>query len=831
MSGRHRNDFPEGTPGDGGFDPSRPVFGPANDGSSDWFAGRDGRPGTPGGGSGPYPQPGGASGPYPQQGGGLSGPHAQQGGGVSGPHARPGGTGRHPAMPGDTGAQRPPSASGSSETPEWFTPRQSSEHGVYGGGTGAAGAVGGASASGGYGGGSDTGGYGVGRPPSGPPGPGGPGGQGRPGGERGPAAASGMGGASGSYGDYDSISRSDERPTGFFGGRAGGSGDSGGYGGPGGPGGSGGSGGYGGGSGEYGRRRKKRSATALIGPMAGAVGLALLLGVGVYAFAGSGGSCGEGDDSLRLDVAAAPDVAPAVLKAAERFNGARHKVGGKCVTAKVAKTESAAAATLLSGQGVTGGGNQRPDVWIPDSSLWTSIVRSSSKGKETITPTKTSVASSPLVVGLPRSLALQLKQQGVTATPSWDNLLKAAGGVPGGAVTKNQMIPANAIKLLVPDPSRNSAGMAGLMVTSILLTNDPNQSEIFTGIVRTVRESTVPTVNAQYTQFRKGRTSKQPVALSSEQALFAFNKRNPAEPAQALYPVEGTLSMDYPFTVTSGDGDKQKAARLLEQAMSTENTRNDVRALGFRTPDGKAPSGFTEAMGVSPARPRQLPSPRDADVQKVMQSWSRLSLGLRMLTLIDVSGSMAEMVGPNTNRLQAIAQISQGGLSMMSDDTELGQWLFSTRMRGKQAYQESVSIGPLGERVGSGTRRGMVLSTLSQMKPKPNGDTGLYQTLIAAYREMSKTFKPEFGNSILLLTDGKNDDVDGPTLAQTLKTLRDMKDPNKPIQVNMIGFGKGVDRNELDQIAKATNGSVQVAQTPQEISKIFLRMLSRRITQ
>jgi hypothetical protein len=56
-----------------------------------------------------------------------------------------------------------------------------------------------------------------------------------------------------------------------------------------------------------------------------------------------------------------------------------------------------------------------------------------------------------------------------------------------------------------------------------------------------------------------------------------------------------------------------------------------------------------------------------------------------------------------------------------------------------------------------------------------------------------------------------------------------MQDPNKPIQVNMIGFGKGVDRNELEQIAAVTHGNVQVAQTPQEIQKIFLKMLSRRI--
>ncbi|NKZ02913.1 substrate-binding and VWA domain-containing protein [Actinomadura latina] len=759
MSGRHRNDFPEGM--DGGYDPSRPVFGPANDGSSDWFGGRDG-----------------------------------QGRPLSQPPAGPQGA--------------PPGASG--ETPEWFTPRQSSEEPVYG--------------SGGFSGASDAGGYGLGRSggyPQGEPRQSSP--QGPPP-ESSPLAGTG-------YSEYDSISRSDGGPSGFFGGGSGGSS------GPGGSGGSGGSGGYGGGSGgydsgsggyEYGRRKRKRSATALIGPMAGAVGLALLLGVGVYAFAESGGGC-SGDDALNLSVAAAPDIAPVVEKAAGRFNDGKSKVDGKCVKATVKKVEPSAVTPLLSGQAVASGSNERPDVWIPDSSLWISLAQAGAEGgdKGGVISTKTSVAKSPIVVGLPQSLAVQLKKQGITASPSWDNLLKAAGGTAGGAVTKNQMIPAGSVRLVVPDPMRNAAGMGSLMVTSMLLANDPNRDSIFTGIVRTVRESTVPSTEAEFSAFRKDQGGKKPISLSSEQALYQYNHTKPAEPAVALYPIEGTLSMDYPFTVTSKDDAKQKAARLLEKAMSTEATRKDVHELGFRTPDSKAPSGFTQAAGVSPAKPRQLPTPKSQDVAKVMQAWSKLSLGLRMLTLIDVSGSMLEKVGPNTNRLQAIAQVSQGGLSMMSNDTEMGQWLFSTKMNGDLPYKITVPIGALGDRIGSNTRRGLVLSTLNQMKPKPNGDTGLYRTMLAAYKKMNETYKPEFGNSILLLTDGKNDDDGGPSLSSTLKQLKAMQDPNKPIQVNMIGFGKGVDRNELEQIAAATNGNVQVAQTPQEISKIFLKMLSRRI--
>ncbi|MFC6881562.1 MULTISPECIES: substrate-binding domain-containing protein [Actinomadura] len=883
MSGRHRNDFPEGTPDDGGHDPSRPVFGPANDGSSDWFGPRDSQsppvvpPTGPQAGppSGPQavPPTGPPSGPQAAPPSGtqdvpfgapLSDPLSPPGpAGQAGPPAAPGspdvlgtpglpgtptassGPGASSGVPGtpqpgtpqpgtpQPGAPQQPGAAGTGETHEWFVPRPGEEP---------------AFGAGGFTGASDAGGYGLGRPP-GTSGQGG--GYGTPAapppGARVPEGSTGTGGmplpsasaqgpgasSSGGYGGYDSIRNSDGGETGFFGGRAGGSSESGGYGGSGGSGsGSGGSGGYGGGSGdyEYGRRKRKRSATALIGPMAGAVGLALLLGVGVYAFAESGGGC-DGDGALTLNVAAAPDIQPAVVKAAGRFNDAKHKISGKCVKTRVTRSEPASVATLLSGQGVAGAGNERPDVWIPDTSMWTSMVRGTSGDDKAVQSTKTSLAMSPIVVGLPQTLANRLKQEGITAAPSWDNLLKAAGGTAGGGVTKNQMIPAGSVRLLVPDPARNAAGMGGLMVTNALLANDPNKESIFTGIVRTVRESTVPNATAQFGQFRKGRTGKQPISLSSEQALWNYNRTGPSEPAVALYPQEGTLSLDYPYTVTTGDGDRRKAAGLLEKAMNTETTRDDVRSLGFRSPDGKAPGGFTAKLGVSPARPRQLPPPSAKEVSGVMQAWSKLTLGLRMLTLIDVSGSMAEKVGGGKTRLQAIAEVSQGGLSMMSNDTELGQWLFSTKMDGAKDYRQSVSVGPLGERVGSSTRRNLVLSTLNQMRPKMDGNTGLYDSVLAAYKEMNRTYKPEFGNSILLLTDGKNDDTDGPTLEQTLDRLKRMIDPNKPIQVNMIGFGKGVDRNELERIAKLTNGNVQIAMTPQEISKIFLRMLSRRITQ
>ncbi|WP_119727529.1 substrate-binding and VWA domain-containing protein [Thermomonospora amylolytica] len=844
MSGRHRNDLPD-EHGEGGHEASAPPpYGGSGADTSDWFTPRDtqgrpiagrssdygedpltsppgGSPGYPAGGpssgryqsrpSGGYERPGGSGG-YQQPGGGYERPagsggyerpaggggHEQPGRydrpaaggghGQSGGYERPGtggyGTpGRHD-VPGAAGAAGAAGRGGSGESdiPDWF--------GTEGGGRRSG------FEAGGFGGASDPG-YGPGRP-------GGPG-AGREPGERGEGGSF----AGAGYGAYESISRSDGGPT--LGGRSGG--------------GSRRSGDYDSGDYEYGRRRKRRGA-GMIGPMAGAVGLALLLGVGVYAFAGGGGC---GDDALSLDVAVAPDIEPAVAKTVGRFNDAEHEVDGKCVKATVRAAEPSAVSTLLQGQSVESAGNRRPDVWIPDSSLWVSLVRTSEKGKDAVQPTKTSVAQSPIVVAMPQQLTQSLRQNGTMTNPSWDSLLSVAGGSQAGTVTKNQLLPARSVRLYLPDPSRNAAGMGSLLIANTLLANDPDRESVLTGIVRKMRENTTPTVKSQFASFRRDRQGRYPIALSSEQAVWAHNRDKPQEPAVAIYPTEGTLLLDYPLAVSTADPARRQAARLLEQAVNTEPAREDVRGQGFRSADGKAPTTFDDDSGVDPRRVRQLPAPQPAVVQGLMQAWAKLSLGMRMLSVIDISGSMLESSGGVT-RMQATARVAQGGLSLMSNDSELGQWVFSTEVDGSKDYKETVPIGPLGERIGSTTRRQLILSSLSQMRPKPNGDTGLYDTILAAYEHMTGTYKPEFVNSIVLFTDGKNDDDNGPTLNQTLDRLRGMADSTKPVQVIIIGIGSGIDVNELRQIAAVTGGSVYVARTPAEIQKIFLQAMSRRIS-
>jgi Bacterial extracellular solute-binding protein/von Willebrand factor type A domain len=659
---------------------------------------------------------------------------------------------------------------------------------------------------------------------------GGSGGYGAPGG----SGYGNPGGGSGGYGTPGNSGGGYSTPgyggsrtgEGFFGGGSG-AGDSG-SGGAGGSGGSGGDGSDGPHDPENGRsRRRPRSrwmAGRFIGPLAGAIGLVVLLGAGFYALADSKGGCSG--SSIKLNVVAAPDIAPAVSDISNNFNKADHAVEGRCVQAVVKAADPALTTTELSGQG-SAPGEVRPDVWVPDSSLWVTLVGSSPGGANAVRLTPTSLAESPILVATTRAYANKLKQQGIQ--PTWDMLLKATDALAAGAVTKNAMLPADSVHLQILDPTRNAAGLGTVVMTHMLLQSDPNATAIFTQMVRSVQDSISPDTKSLFGVFKHNFHGRTPIVIAPEQAVWKYNQTKPSTALSAIYPAEGMLKMDYPVATVTQDDTKLRAAQLLENDMSTANARADVRSLGFRTPDGLPGDGFTAANGVSPRMPRALPTPASTDVDDSVQAWTKLSLGIRMLTLLDISGSMNTPVSPGVTRMQATAQAAQGGLALLPASSDLGLWTFSTNLVGKQPYRVEVPLGALNSRVGSGTRREAVLNALGRIRPKPNGDTGLYDSVLAAVRSMQKSYRPDMYNSVLVLTDGYNDNKGGLTLKQLETTLKKEYNPDQPVMVIFIGLGTGVDMNSMQQIATQTDGAAYDAAQPSDIAKIFLATIARRL--
>ncbi|MEV0721059.1 hypothetical protein AB0H87_41585, partial [Asanoa sp. NPDC050611] len=175
----------------------------------------------------------------------------------------------------------------------------------------------------------------------------------------------------------------------------------------------------------------------------------------------------------------------------------------------------------------------------------------------------------------------------------------------------------------------------------------------------------------------------------------------------------------------------------------------------------------------------------------------------------------AQIPGTPETRLSATVKAAQAGVQLLLGTTEIGIWTFSTDLDGTRDYREVVPVGPVGP------RRADIVSRLGQVKVKPNGATGLYDTTLAAYRDGARNWTAGRINLVLVLTDGKDDNASGISRAELLRELGALQDPKRPLPILFIGVGPEIDPGELNQIAKATGGRVALTPNPAGIRQIF----------
>lgn len=563
-----------------------------------------------------------------------------------------------------------------------------------------------------------------------------------------------------------------------------------------------------------GRSRRRRRRGGAFAALAAAFAIILAAGLtGTYIFMNQSGCSGQ---DITLDVAVSPEIAAPVQAVAREFNDANHGVDGQCVRAKVRGVESADVA-----YGITGGGPTMGDtdsqVWIPDSSLWVSFVQEQS-GEGGVTDSGTSVASSPLVLAQPQDA--EGDEQ-----PSWSALVPTAAPSEGSSDSEVRLV----------DPVRSSSGLATLALISNTIDDaDQEGRPQLVAALQSLQKGATPTEEAAFEAFAEQSSGDgaDPVLVLSEQAALRYNHDHGDAPAHVSYPKGGSYSLDYPYVTRTDDPLTTRAAEVFRGALTQQAAQDRFLSEGFRTADGKAdPEALPEDQGFSTKAPKNLPTPNNDTAQRLTQAWNQFKLGTRLLTIIDVSGSMLEQVpGTGSTRMQVTAAAAKQGLSLFPESTELGTWEFSVGLEGDQDHRERLPIKELSsESEGGATHEEAIASDLDRIQPVPDGDTGLYDTYLAAYREMAASYKSDRVNAILMLTDGNDDDPDGISLKQLLSTIEEESNPNHPIPVFTIAFGPGIDLEPMQKVAKLTGGEAYQTENPAEIGDIFLQAFSQRL--
>ncbi|GAB3588397.1 substrate-binding domain-containing protein [Calidifontibacter terrae] len=524
---------------------------------------------------------------------------------------------------------------------------------------------------------------------------------------------------------------------------------------------------------------------------AGAGLLALLIGstAGVSALVKSSDTTASCPNPPKVQVAVAAEMYPVVFRQVQNLEQNPAVCADYIVSSR-------------SGQSVNDlvktGGSELPDVWIPDSSIW--VNDATAKLGTGWVNNSGSVASSPIVIGVPQS---QTARAGFSRTPTWAQFLSAAD-----------------LPVSVQDVSSSASALEAMGVANRSTTAHDARTTLLQAIIRLSRASVSTQTIAQ--KATEGASSARAYPLS-EQQLMAFNKDNPDKQLQVLVPTEGVPELDYPFVQpVKGTPAPAGAVSALFAALKSPEAKTDLTTAGFRVPGGGAPAGSPVAADVKKVTPLT-----PADEVSTLKSWDDLAEDARMLVLVDVSGSMSTLVQPGQTRAQLLISTAKLALNALPGTTQIGAWAFSSNLNGKGVdyLKLAPTVAEIGNTVAGNAHKADLIKQLDKMPGlvARNGDTGLYDTIWAAYQAQTASYRPGFINSVVVLTDGKNDDPDGGlNLQQLLTNLGKVYNPKKPVKVVLIAMGADTDPGALRQIATATDGLSYVTKSPSEIATVFI---------
>jgi hypothetical protein len=549
--------------------------------------------------------------------------------------------------------------------------------------------------------------------------------------------------------------------------------------------------------------------------LAGLTAVAIVAAGLVVIFGGGGVLCSTREPVL-VNVAAAVDVAPAVMQAADRFNGTKTAVGGRCVLVQVTEQPPATVLRTLIGDraGVLA---ERPDGWIADSSAWIRLARQ--QGASSLPAGESVVATSPLVFATRASLA-QRFSVGQTEM-NWRMVFPSTVR---GRVTPNADEP-DVVR--VPDPSLAGAGIATVAAARDVVGTGPDADKALTAFVRWAQAGSAPDYRSMLAAVDDHTFWQRPVVIVPEQSVWNHNLRPSADPVVALHPREGTINLDYPYVVTAADPDVAEASTVFAGWLKGAQAQEIVRRAGFRSGDGtQAP--ISPGPQIPSAAPKTRSSVSPQDIDEALRAWSRLAPPTNILVLADTSKHMAEPLNGRT-RVSVALDAAKIGLQLFPDSTHMGLWEFADEVGGIRNHRQHVGLGPINEpETGQVIRRSRLDQLTSTISAHPNRDSSLYDSILSGFRRVSGDYREEMNNVLLVITAGR-DDGRGTELTRLLDRLRREWNPDRPVQIIVIAFGKGVDRAGLSQIAAATNGSLHEAEEPGEIIDVFLAALARRL--
>jgi phosphoribosyl 1,2-cyclic phosphodiesterase len=167
---------------------------------------------------------------------------------------------------------------------------------------------------------------------------------------------------------------------------------------------------------------------------------------------------------------------------------------------------------------------------------------------------------------------------------------------------------------------------------------------------------------------------------------------------------------------------------------------------------------------------------------------------------------------------------------MLPGHARVGVWVFSIDRGGPDQDWRVLNPTERLDKLDHGrTQRYALQERIAELPTLTDGGTGLYDTALAAFRQAQSDYRPGYANSVVLLSDGANEDPGSLTLSQLVAELEKARDPARPTRIVAVGISDDADMPALKAMATATGGEAFQAVEPADIAGVFARAVLARV--
>jgi Ca-activated chloride channel family protein len=514
---------------------------------------------------------------------------------------------------------------------------------------------------------------------------------------------------------------------------------------------------------------------------------------------------------------------------------------GTCASVVVQSADSAEVATKLAG-GWDVAAEPPPDVWVPASTAWAQKAAASDLAEPLIPDLRPSVARTPTVIAMPEPMAAELEWPDTRLQPDanvrWESLLEEFAGDDQGWARFGRP-EWGEFRFGMSNPARDTAGL--LALSAILdgdengVTSDQELTNAFQlhrllsqDVYHETTEQLLAGLSEVAEQGAEAALRHVSAFPALEQDVLKYNRTEPEVPLAAIYPSNGNIEADHPYLVLNADwmtDPKRAVASEFLDYLRSPDPRGQLREAGFRGTQKREPgAAIIEQNGLVPelaALPRALLVPEA--VTLTIDQWTALTRASNVLIAFDVSGSMLrEVPGTGEPRMDLAARAAARTAQLFTDDDQVGLWEFSTGLDGNLDYRPLVPLGQLGDLMEDGrTRRAQLQDAVANLTPV--ADTGLYNTIQAAYNAVLAGYDPEATNMVVVITDGEDDTGGRPgiSLDELLAHLQEAPGEGQQVRVVTVSFGEEPDFAIMEQISEATGAEAYRSQDGFDLAEVL----------